>query len=328
MKYNITFLYGIENYYMDITKEILMFIYKVSDNFKNEYVKIPIKDHDRAVLFGDPAIGKDKHILIKNGLFDFKIEEGVEIHFNIAMLDFSLINKEIEENKIKIETIKTKSKINICWVPRYHENGASSRIRVYSIHKQINKNFPSFTSKIRDTSEADVLVVQKDISPNVISKIIYFKGFTVFDFDDPIRDKDLKNMANLVDIITTDTKCRKAKFDKLNTGKECIVIDDCLDYGIEEPYPPPIQTKNVCWFGNTQYLSTGQWMVPIINDSGYIFNDIKWELNTFFENLRKNSLCVLSHHGSECKSNNKMLVSIACGIPCIVSESDSYKDLT
>ena len=55
----------------------------------------------------------------------------------------------------------------------------------------------------------------------------------------------------------------------------------------------------------------------------------EWGLDTFVNDLRQSNVCALSHLGSDAgvKSNNKMIASIACGVPCIFNASRSYEEL-
>jgi hypothetical protein len=56
---------------------------------------------------------------------------------------------------------------------------------------------------------------------------------------------------------------------------------------------------------------------------------VQWDLDSFVGDLRQSNVCALSHLGSDAgvKSNNKMIVAIAAGVPCVVNASRSYEEL-
>lgn len=236
----------------------------------------------------------------------------------------------------------------ICWVPMYDDvkNFASTRIRLFYPNQSIN-NFHSdkYESKIGFDINSDILIIQKRIDPKSLIYVKAFDGFKIFDFDDPVHDKkDFKQMMENIDLVTTDTQGRKEHFDSLGTGKECIVIPDCLDYGIIDLLETPNVSNKISWFGNYPNVSSIYWMIPeitncrfdlsVITDarSVYVPNQVKkvqWGLETFVGDLRQSNVCALSHFGSDAgvKSNNKMIVAIASGVPCIVNASRSYEEL-
>lgn len=236
----------------------------------------------------------------------------------------------------------------ISWVPMYDDvkNFASTRIRLFYPNESINKyHSHEFLSKIGYDKESDILIIQKRIDGETLKYVKSFDGFVIFDFDDPVHNNSLfREMMDYVDIITTDTLGRKEHFESLETGKNCFVIEDCLDYGIVDLLDTPEITNKLSWFGNYPNAQSIQWMLPHIINSNYELNLITdtryinvsppfyktpWNLNTFVDELRKSNVCVLSHLGSDSgvKSNNKMIVSIACGVPTIVNASRSYEEL-
>jgi hypothetical protein len=225
-------------------------------------------------------------------------------------------------------------------------NFASTRIRLYYPNNSINQyHKDKYESSIGFNITSDVLIIQKKITSQTLLYVECFEGLVIFDFDDPVHDQSLFNdFIKHVDIVTTDTLGRKEHFDSLKTGKDCFVIEDCLDYGIVDLYDTPDFTNNVVWFGNYPNITSIEWAIPSVLDFGFNLNLItqgksvlvqnkvkinEWNLNTFVNDLRKSNICLLSHKGSDSgvKSNNKMIVSIACGIPCIVNESRSYEEL-
>ena len=147
----------------------------------------------------------------------------------------------------------------------------------------------------------------------------------------------------IADIITTDTQGRKEDFDRLNIGKTAIVLEDCLDYGVTDIMETPDVSNRLVWFGNYPMVSSIKWMFPTILNSNFKMsaisdshnlhvpagiNKIQWDVDNFISDLRSSNICVLSHKDwDKNKSNNKMIIAIACGVPCIVNGSISYSEL-
>ena len=223
---------------------------------------------------------------------------------------------------------------------------ASTRIRLFYPNNSINTyHSDKYKSTIGFDINSDILIIQKKIDNQTLTYVKSFEGFKVFDFDDPVHNNQhFKEMMNHVDIVTTDTLGRKEHFDSLDTGKECIVIEDCLDYGIVDLLDTPTVSNKISWFGNYPNAQSIQWMIPHIIDTKFELNLItdarninvqppiiktQWGLDTFVNDLRQSNICTLSHLGSDAgvKSNNKMIASIACGVPCIVNASRSYEEL-
>ena len=236
----------------------------------------------------------------------------------------------------------------ISWVPMYSDvtSFASTRIRLFYPNNSINTyHSDKYESDIGFDINSNILIIQKRIDNQTLTYVKAFEGFKVFDFDDPVHNNPhFKEMMNHVDIVTTDTLGRKEHFDSLDTGKECIVIEDCLDYGIVDLLDTPTVSNKISWFGNYPNAQSIQWMIPHIIDTKFELNLItdaininvqppiiktEWGLDTFVNDLRQSNVCALSHLGSDAgvKSNNKMIASIACGVPCIVNASRSYEEL-
>jgi hypothetical protein len=223
---------------------------------------------------------------------------------------------------------------------------ASTRIRLFYPNNSINTyHSDKYESNIGFDINSNILIIQKKIDNQTLTYVKSFEGFKVFDFDDPVHNNPhFKEMMDYVDIVTTDTLGRKEHFDSLGIGKECIVIEDCLDYGIVDLLDTPTVSNKISWFGNYPNVQSIEWMIPHIIDTKFELNLItdarnvnvqppiiktQWGLDTFVNDLRQSNVCALSHLGSDAgiKSNNKMIASIACGVPCIVNSSRSYEEL-
>lgn len=237
----------------------------------------------------------------------------------------------------------------ISWLKGYDdaESFASTRIRLFYPHNTINEfHRDKYVSVIGFDKNADILIVQKLIKNENIELIKNFKGMVIYDFDDTIGYSEMKKILPYIDLVTTNTECRKKQFDGLFNDIDCEVVRDCIDYGVISSNEPPNILNKICWFGNWPNYSSIQRMTPDIVASDFelsIITDIKsfkfylhpsikkiqWNLETFIEDLRSSNICLLSHYGPDAmfKSDNKLIISIASGLPCIVNSSESYESL-
>lgn len=240
------------------------------------------------------------------------------------------------------------NKTVISFIPAYDQvqSAASSRIRVYYPNESINKFYSdNFESSISYNPKAHVLIIQKRIDELSLKCLREFPGLKIFDFDDPVYGHPgFRETIDLCHVVTTDTEGRKQQFDSLNLGKPCVIMEDCLDYGLNEPLPVLDFNDKLAWFGNRENINSVIWILNEIINKNYNLNiisnslgiqlphqikEIPWNFETFVNSLRQSNTCILSHAGENkgYKSNNKMLVALACGLPCIVNESASYEAL-
>jgi hypothetical protein len=217
--------------------------------------------------------------------------------------------------------------MKISWIPIYNKNGASSRIRVYSIHETLNDNFKEIQSNIGYKKDSDVLIVQKIVNKNIHNYFEDFRGIKIFDFLEDNSDRQLISLSEKISFFTTPTEYNKKRLNKLNIKTPCYIIKDCIDYNITETTEPLKKGNKTCWFGNNLCEKSVNWMIPFILKNNYTFNKIKWDLKNIVNNIKINNLCILSHKNSKGKSNNKMLVAIMCGLPCLINDSESYSEL-
>ena len=165
-----------------------------------------------------------------------------------------------------------------------------------------------------------------------------------------------KRFLSLCDIITTDTQARcdylssDLKYKDVGAKR---VIPDPIDYMLE-PRSQPVQMSTHAWrgawFGNyVNIIPAAPYLQMLPSDSALAAFDVftnaqslmaikekfptfgyhAWELETFVHNLSTYDFTVLIHNQDiegEQKSNNKMLVSLALGIPPFVSNTAAYRD--
>jgi len=223
--------------------------------------------------------------------------------------------------------------------------GGSARIRYYTFMKHLK------CDKTDDLEKADVVYFQKKSSKDIIklARELKSKGKKiVYDCDDGDGDRDRKDrndpaMFKIADAITTDTDARAKQFRK-KTNTPVYVVQDCIDYDIDPTdhieIKPTIETIGT--FGTHKVLEATFNMIkhiPRCKNQYYITDRnikkydkhgwrlIHWGLITFVDNLKLFDLCILLHPKDKVgnlKSNNRLLVCMALGIPTIVSDTAAY----
>lgn len=225
-----------------------------------------------------------------------------------------------------------------------HMRGASARIRYFTFMKHLK------CYKTVNLNKADVIYFQKKSSKDIIKLARELKTAgkkIVFDCDDGDGDRDRVDrndpaMFKIADAITTDTEERADVFRK-RTDTPVYVVQDCIDYGISRSNKIEInhEVKTIGTFGTHKVLEATyknikkvpdleryyicDRKIPKYDKAGWEFS--QWNLDTFVDNLKRFDICVLLHPENklgELKSNNRLLVCMALGIPTIVSHTQSY----
>lgn len=239
-------------------------------------------------------------------------------------------------------------KIRIAGIPTGKITGGSVRIRYYTFLSALDK---SKFEIVEDCNNADIFYVQKNSRKEIIKlvKKLKKKGVKiVYDLDDgdgyrDKKDRDDKAMFALSDAATTDTEMRAGAFRK-KIDKPVIVVQDCIDYGIRPGDRIEIREKIIR--GGT--FGTHKVLEATFNKMGYFFSHIereyitdrklpgcdswkwiKWHLGTFVDTIKKWDVCVLAHPENDIggmKSNNRLLVCMALGIPTFASDTSAYAE--
>lgn len=231
--------------------------------------------------------------------------------------------------------------MKVAWIPRYRvQEAASSRIRVYYLHKTLLER--SIESVLEFNPTADVLVIQKAASKSILEAISDFKGKIIFDYDDVdvCQLKYFNDVVSRADLITVDTPLRRTAVQALRLNKPVAVLPDCIDYDLE---PLPLsRADSLCWFGYGPNMASVYGMLEGAVEEGYdvrVITDCSaarpvevectcWNFETFIEDLRRSGIALLSHEGGDdAKSNNKMLVAVTAGLPVIAGPSSSYEEI-
>jgi hypothetical protein len=241
-------------------------------------------------------------------------------------------------------------KIRIAGVPTGKITGGSVRIRYYTFLSALDK---SRCELVDDYNDADIFYVQKKSTKDVIElvKELKKKGIKiVYDLDDgdgyrDKKDRYDKKMFALADAITTDTEMRAEAFRK-KIDKSVHVVQDCIDYGIKFEDWIDIREKITCGgtFGThkvleatykdaNRILSNGVCLKEYVTDrilskyNGWGYR--KWDLDLFVNTIKRWDICVLLHPKNDIgglKSNNRLLVCMALGIPTFVSDTLAYSE--
>lgn len=237
-----------------------------------------------------------------------------------------------------------------------NEDTASSRIRAYSLHRELVRS--GIDSTIGYNPEANVLVVQKRVNAQVLKQLIAAKEqgqFIVYDVDDLgpalafwIHPVYFRLVIRIADLVTTDTRGHleylKSRFDIPNLA----IIPDAIDYypsGVECGGSPAESPLRILWFGSLGNIAMFEKYAEIITalpdtqvvvaSTGYevysskypAISFVTWTREGMKDILQSCHLSCLMHDGSDIgmsKSNNKMITSIAWGVPAIVSNTPEY----
>ena len=232
-----------------------------------------------------------------------------------------------------------------------NSNAASSRIRCFRFFKFMagDYNFCDINDTNYINAEVDLLFIQKIATKDYINvaKVYASKNIPIiYDIDDDFgvwENMFEKDMLNIVSAITTDTIERKQYLEKY-TKTPIYVIPDAIDYVNDKSRAIIIKDKisNIYTFGsggNIEYSVPYLLQIPNNYNTYYItgadntklrsIKKILWMETTFISYMYNADICILIHPDDargNMKSNNRLLVSMSLGIPCIVSNTSAYKE--
>jgi len=242
--------------------------------------------------------------------------------------------------------------INISWLPYWHpiEDYASSRLRCLFHHQNINKNHSDeFNSSLEIHDNTNILIITQKIKNTDLNTIIEFKkknlsNILIYDIVDNHYNEPLsKKIFNLCDFIFVANEAQYQLISK-HTLKKIFIIPDSIDYPDQLDDEITKFNNNIVWFGNNtnvncmigylRDLTLKGYTVNIIGKCDYLRNKVRsvncieWSYNSFIKSLKNNCIAILGHdEDQQQKSNNKLLVCIANGIPVISCNSKSYSEL-
>lgn len=225
--------------------------------------------------------------------------------------------------------------------------GASVRLRFLTFLKHCGYPWEQYCGNL----DGDVFYVEKKSSPEVIevAKKARAKGMKViFDLNDGMgyRDKDPKKrddkaMCLVAHVITCNSEERAVILRKL-TGKPVYVIPDGIDYGIKPCHRVELreEVRRICTFGHYKQVLASVKVLKRISVDGKKFyitdrpvpglekwRGRQWRYKKFIKQLKTADLCYLFHVDNEVsklKSNNRLVVCMALGLPAVVSDTYVY----
>ena len=196
------------------------------------------------------------------------------------------------------------------------------------------------------TTNQNILIVNQKINQENLHILSNFKknknNILILDIvDSYYNDPKVKSIFNLCDYVIVANQAQ-AKLIAPHINKKIFVLPDCIDY--EDHLDTTILpvNKNICWFGNNSSLPNIkpliQNLIPNYNiniiSSNYYKNLIPgashylWTYDSFISNLKLNNISFLTHDlNQQQKSNNKLLTSIANGVPVLSYHSKSYSEI-
>lgn len=235
--------------------------------------------------------------------------------------------------------------MRILSVPYKTMDVASSRIRYYTFLNNLPKDatFKEWRS-ITNLEGFDVVYIQKrsDSATVALAQQARRLGIpVVFDADDILLNNvnEFRTLLNTASVITTDTEPRAQHFREMGVDTDIRIVPDCIDYLDAKPNAVVREElKCVGAFGNE--CSAESQTLEMIQEHYNVFticyeplprlspeSFIKWNRNDFISNLSKADCCVVAHSMSEIgklKSNNRLILCMALGIPALVSDTPEY----
>jgi hypothetical protein len=162
----------------------------------------------------------------------------------------------------------------------------------------------------------------------------------------------LLNWFSISDIILSHSKVHKQFLQSL-TDVRVELMEDCIDFLIDKKYIPTHTNliPKICWFGYPEsyyksmflyediisnFVNQNKLEFYLITNPTYIqtkFPVIPYSSDTFINEFTKFDGCILSHSPLDwdintfVKSHNKLTLSIALGVPSIVSNTPSYSEI-
>lgn len=227
--------------------------------------------------------------------------------------------------------------MKILGIPKSDQNSASCRIRFYAFLNAM----PSEVcwARYQGKLDGDVLYVQKNTEVGPIAKKARKAGLTViYDMDDVRKEWKAKGYDKIIrhaHAITTDTN-ERALVIRRHTDTPVYVVPDCVDYNVnvrvKYRHSDPLR---IVTFG---HKSTVQYAVPYLDglpNVSHICNTqvsglgtfYPWRMKTFVKQLARFDVAFLAHQNNwqgDCKSNNRLLVCMAMGMPVIVTNTRAY----
>ena len=209
------------------------------------------------------------------------------------------------------------------------------------------------------TTYPDIIIThrQYDLTSDIKSYLLDCRNngvkiITIVNDVDKVDSEKLYNWFSLSDIILSPTILHKQFIQSL-TDARVELMEDCIDFLIDKKYTPTHNNPipKICWFGYPEsyyksmflyeniisdFVNQNKLEFHLITNPTYIqskFPIISYSSDTFINEFTKFDGCILSHSPLDwdintfVKSHNKLTLSIALGVPPIVSNTPSYSEI-
>jgi 2-polyprenyl-3-methyl-5-hydroxy-6-metoxy-1,4-benzoquinol methylase len=249
--------------------------------------------------------------------------------------------------------------MNFVFIAAGDVNTASSRIRVFQLGKALSNLGHRISYEPSD--KADVVFIQKKVDKSLLNyiKVQKYRGtFIIYDLDDSgpalnfwVSEENFKIIIGLADIITTDTQSRIDFLRDNYKLTNVYLLPDSIDYlpvGIYQKQRELILPIRILWFGSLSNIHLFEKYIGVlqtINDAQIVvatspenfeflrgkypfIEFLPWSVDGFIGILHSCDVSILMHDGTPediLKSNNRMITSIAWGLPAVVSNTPEYK---
>ena len=247
----------------------------------------------------------------------------------------------------------------ISFLPAGSEEKASSRIRVYTLQRALAQN--NIQTVLGYSPEANILLIQKRVNLEILriaqhahkcGRIILYDiddlGGALWHWTPPSLFADLLLVTDVMLVATEAQRdILRAEYNISNIE----VLPNSIDYYPTEPaklYYKDSTPLRILWFGGARNLyllekyifaltSLPDVEILVATDISGIgqysrkypyIKFINWELSQFIPLLQSCHLTCLMHDGTKedrAKSNNRMVTSIAWGIPAVVTNTFEYQ---
>ena len=245
------------------------------------------------------------------------------------------------------------------WILLGNSSIGSSRIHGINIHRYINKNGIKSvilqTNSVMTThltlslwkqlliflSRFDVLIFQKVFDSRAIRLATLAKKLgvkTVFLQSDMIETK----MVNKVDALVVTSDYLKRHYNS-KYGVDAILIEDAVEVSdelVKEDYGDKGKIRLI-WVGHKDNWETIEVIynaLEILKDDYFCLKrisnhpqaDVQWKLETVFQEILQGDIGIIpcfNNEWAKSKSNNRLTMFMALGLPVIASDIPSYRDI-
>lgn len=251
--------------------------------------------------------------------------------------------------------------LHFSFFPAGRMDTASSRIRVYSFQKILDKR--GIPSTCGYSPKASVFFFQKKVSAKNIwlARLARAMGnIIIYDVDDSGQDLwawvPKSNFLKMAGIAHAVTVCSREQLkilkSEIHIGEKGFIIPNAIDYFPEAPVKlKQIKREKlqIVWFGNRRnfthlfekyvnallkipdaeiYAILANKDIPKLSSRHPRVNFLPWNLDSFTSVLQQFDIACLMHDGDiydMAKGNNKMIAAITWGVPAVVSRTPEYE---